>query len=84
MACEWKGEENPCRFKVCGLFKDLWGICAQTSLFSPNLQASCKLSRRISLWCVLHLYFLWKMGQSDVLDLSITDRKEIWVGDGSL
>lgn len=23
VACEWKGKENPCCFKVCGLFKDL-------------------------------------------------------------
>ena len=34
MACEWKGKENPCCFKVCGLFKDLGDLWAERDLFS--------------------------------------------------
>lgn len=58
MACEWKGKENPSCFKVCGLLKDPEDLWAERDLFCPNLQPSCKLSRRISLWCVLHWYIL--------------------------
>lgn len=36
-----------------------WGFVGRDrSLFCPNLQPSCKLGRRISLLCVLHLDFL--------------------------
>lgn len=34
MVSKWKGKENPCCFKVCGLFKDLGDLWVERSLFS--------------------------------------------------
>lgn len=34
IACEWKGKENPCCFKVHGLFKDLGDLWAEIHLFA--------------------------------------------------
>lgn len=83
MTCERKGKENPCCFKVCGLFKDLGDLWAVRHLFAV-LSCSLPVNYAEEFPCdVLSVCASFEKWVKEMfwISVSLTEKKSEWVMD---